>query len=117
MKALHEDLQIKDFEMPDGVEKLEYCTATGQLATEGCTSRETGVYKSDFKPGLCETHGGTGTTTTTGTGAEESTTSSETLPHQRTTGSTTTTTVADLPPETGDTTDTPTEPTAEPVEP
>ncbi|MBR5524877.1 MAG: transglycosylase domain-containing protein, partial [Clostridia bacterium] len=34
MKVLHQDLQIKDFDMPSGVEVLEYCTATGQLATE-----------------------------------------------------------------------------------
>lgn len=117
MKALHENLQIKDFEQPDGIEVLEYCTATGQLATEGCTTRETGVYKSDFKPDLCEMHAGTGTTTTTG--AEGTTTSSQTLPHERVSSetTTTTTTVADLPPENSDTTAAPTEPTAEPVEP
>ena len=73
MKVLHEDLQIKDFEQPDGIEVLKYCTATGQLATEACTSTDTGVYKSDFKPALCEKHGNTATTTT-GTATDGSTT-------------------------------------------
>ena len=37
MKVLHKNLQIKDFDMPGGIEVLEYCTKTGQLATEACT--------------------------------------------------------------------------------
>ena len=56
MKALHQDLQIKEFDMPGGVEELEYCTESGQLALETCTKKEKGVYKTDFKPGTCELH-------------------------------------------------------------
>jgi len=116
MKVLHQNLQIKDFEQPDGVEVLQYCTATGQLATDGCIGRDTGVYKSDFKPGLCEKHSAAATTTTTTTGTGDTTTSSETLPHQRTeSATTTTTTVADLPPEDTETPDP--EPAAKPVQP
>ena len=102
MKALHEDLQIKDFEMPDGVEVLEYCTASGQLATPNCTNRETGVYKSSFKPDMCQKHSSMNTTTTTApvdgtTSAEDASTSGDNAGE-----STTTTTVADLPPSTDD---------------
>lgn len=64
MKVLHEDLQIKDFEMPEGVEKLKYCTETGQLATDKCKKTDTGYYKSDFKPDECEKHSGADTSTT-----------------------------------------------------
>ena len=74
MKVLHEDLQIKDFEQPDGVEVLKYCTATGQLATENCTSTEMGVYKTEFKPDVCQKHSGAGTTTTTTPSTEDTTT-------------------------------------------
>ena len=57
MKVLHQNLQIKDFDQPDGIEILEYCTATGQLATDGCPNRDTGVYKTEFKPDVCHSHG------------------------------------------------------------
>ena len=66
MKVLHQNLQIKDFEQPEGIEVLEYCTASGQLATEGCTTKEKGTYKSSNKPGECELHGKNATTTTKG---------------------------------------------------
>ena len=86
MKVLHQNLQIKDFDQPEGVEILEYCTATGQLATDGCPGRETGVYKTEFMPGVCQSHGGGAIVNPN---EEGTTTSSETLPHQRTEGSTT----------------------------
>lgn len=63
MKVLHEDLQIKDFAMPEGVEELTYCTKTGLIANENCKSTEVGVYKSTFKPDVC-TCGSTGGSTT-----------------------------------------------------
>ena len=74
MKVLHEDLQIKDFEMPEGVEKLKYCTATGQLATDKCKSTDTGYYKSDFKPDTCEKHSGDAATSTTKKDKDDKTT-------------------------------------------
>ena len=53
MKVLHEDLQIKDFEAPAGVEELTYCTKTGLIATDACKKTDVGVYKTDFKPDTC----------------------------------------------------------------
>ena len=53
MQVLHEDLQIKDFEAPSGVEELTYCTDTGLIANPNCKTTDVGVYKSDFKPGNC----------------------------------------------------------------
>ncbi len=93
MKALHQNRQIKDFEKPDGVETLKYCTQTGQLATAGCKSTEKGVYKSTFKPGKCEKHGGGTTTDVTEptAGATTTTTTAVTAPVTTTTATTTTT--------------------------
>ncbi len=56
MKALHQNLQIKEFTMPEGVEELRYCTVTGQLATDSCPSTDTGWYKATNKPGSCTVH-------------------------------------------------------------
>ncbi len=56
MKALHENLPIKEFEMPESVEEHKYCTATGKLATDDCPSTDTGWYKKEFMPGYCEKH-------------------------------------------------------------
>lgn len=53
MTVLHEDLQIKDFTMPEGVEVLKYCTKTGLLATDACKKTDTGTYKTSFKPDYC----------------------------------------------------------------
>ena len=109
MTVLHEDLQIKDFEMPAGVEQLTYCTETGLIATARCTSTDVGVYKSSFKPGTCTC--GTAiepeqpdpvlpnipTPPTTGTTDGGSTTLSS---NADTTGNTESTTVPSLPTET-----------------
>ncbi len=85
MKSIHQNLQIKKFDRPSGVETLEYCTATGMLATEGCKNTDKGVYKckkdetgaivGGFVPEYCTAHGGGGAVTTT-TGTGESSTSS-----------------------------------------
>ena len=85
MKAIHQNLQIKKFDRPSGVETLEYCTATGMLATESCKNTDKGVYKckkdetgaivGGFVPEYCTAHGG-GPVTTTTTGAGQSSTSS-----------------------------------------
>ena len=126
MTVLHEDLQIKDFTMPSGIEVLTYCTKTGLIATEACKKTDTGVYKTVCKPGICTcgttpvqpddtttstttptgdatTTDGTGTTDTTGTtDATESTTvpvEGTTLP---TTGTTDTTAAPVTPGDDGD---------------
>ena len=115
MKALHKNLQIKEFEMPDGVQSWKYCTATGKRANTGCPKTETGYYKSTNIPEYCTHHSGkplnpdgsppeetpstttqpstdgsttTATTTGSGTSASESTSATDST-------STTTTTIAD----------------------
>ena len=82
MKVLHEDLQIKDFTQPEGVEVLKYCTKTGLIATDACKNTDTGVYKTTFKPGACTCGGTTSTETPSG---------STTITAGATTGSTTVT--------------------------
>ncbi len=59
MKALHKNLQIKEFTAPEGVQEWQYCTVTGQLATDGCKKTDTGWYKSSNVPDFCEKHKGT----------------------------------------------------------
>ncbi len=59
MKALHKNLQIKEFKMPEGVQVWKYCTATGQRATSACTKTDTGWYKSSNIPDNCSAHKGT----------------------------------------------------------
>ena len=90
MQALHEDLQIKDFEAPNGVEELTYCTKTGLIANGNCKNTDVGVYKTSFKPDVCtcgstqaaqpdkspSTGSTTGTTGTT-TGTESTTGTTE----------------------------------------
>ncbi len=58
MKALHANLEIKEFEIPSGVTKAPYCTATGQLATDACPAVDIGTYKDTNIPGYCEAHPG-----------------------------------------------------------
>ena len=58
MKALHKNLQIKEFKAPEGVQTWKYCTATGQRATSACPKTETGWYKSSNIPDNCSAHNG-----------------------------------------------------------
>lgn len=102
MKALHKNLQIKEFKVPEGVQTWKYCTSTGQRATSACPATDTGWYKSSNIPGYCTAHSGkplnsdgslpepppsTGTTTGNGTSASTSATTTPTA--------STTTTAAD----------------------
>lgn len=66
MKVIHQDLQIKKFDRPDGVEKLKYCTKTGMLATKKCKNTEEGYYKETNIPDKCTVHGKVSTTTPSG---------------------------------------------------
>lgn len=59
MKALHKNLQIKEFVAPEGVETWQYCTVTGMRATDGCKNTDEGVYKTTNMPDYCTTHKGT----------------------------------------------------------
>ena len=96
MKVLHEDLQIKDFEMPEGVEVLRYCTKTGLVAGSKCKKTDTGYYKTSFKPDMCTcgtvqetppTTEDTTTDSTTSVTATDSTTSDTGASDATTTGS------------------------------
>ena len=58
MKALHKNLQIKEFEVPEGVQTWKYCTATGHRATSACPKTDTGWYKSTNVPDYCTAHSG-----------------------------------------------------------
>lgn len=120
MKALHKNLQIKEFTTPEGVQTWKYCTATGQRATSACPNTDTGWYKSSNVPGYCTAHSGqplnpdgslpestttttpaagstttaAGTTTDSGTSADASTSATESSTTVATTTSTTSTTAA-----------------------
>lgn len=92
MKALHADLQPKTFDKKGETQELEYCTATGLLATDGCPNKDIGVYKKENTPGYCTAHGGTADTTTSAaaeSGASSSATSSAVSATASTAGSTT----------------------------
>ena len=41
------------FKMPDSVEKKNYCTRTGLLASNGCSSTAVGYYQKSNEPGYC----------------------------------------------------------------
>ena len=58
MKALHKNLEIKEFTAPEGVETWRYCTATGLRATDTCPKTEEGVYKTTNMPEYCTAHAG-----------------------------------------------------------
>ena len=54
MNLIHDDLERKDFEkFSPIVEQRTYCTETGLLASDGCTSRATGWYSKENLPGTC----------------------------------------------------------------
>lgn len=108
MKALHKNLEIKGFTAPEGVKTLQYCTATGQLATDACPGTDTGYYKSVNIPPLCSAHpgnplnvedtsdattepddGSTGSTTTSETGSATGTTTTTGEAEPTTTATTT----------------------------
>ncbi len=54
----------KDFIDSDKVIECTYCVASGELASAGCTSTETGYYAKNNLPGVCKVHSG-GTVSTT----------------------------------------------------
>ena len=56
MKQVHKNLKSISFTDSTYVEARYYCTSTGMLATEECTSKKIGWYKKSHLPGVCE-HG------------------------------------------------------------
>lgn len=57
MLTLHEGLQPMAFERRGNTVEAEFCTETGLLATEKCTSKRVGVYKPNHLPEMCTKHG------------------------------------------------------------
>lgn len=49
----------KEIPMPNTIEKLKYCTLTGNLASPSCASTAFGWYKKSYKPPVCTCGGAT----------------------------------------------------------
>lgn len=58
MSEIHKGKTDKDFVDSDYTVKKYYCTETGQIATNACTSSSVGWYKKDNIPSLCTVHKG-----------------------------------------------------------
>lgn len=56
MLPIHEGLEAKDFDYSANVQALQYCVASGDLATENCPSTATGWYKKTYIPSSCILH-------------------------------------------------------------
>lgn len=93
MKALHANKKACAFPKKGTTQELEFCTATGMIATDKCPKTDVGVYKASNIPDLCSTHSGAKkTTTTTGDGTETTTTTAGGAATTTTSGTPTTTT-------------------------
>lgn len=53
MNRIHKNLAPKSFEKPEQAVQRSYCTVSGLLAGDGCTSKATGWYKASNLPGVC----------------------------------------------------------------
>ena len=63
MLPIHEGLEAADFTYSENVQALQYCTESGDLATENCPSTATGWYKETYIPSSCILHRSSSTTT------------------------------------------------------
>lgn len=59
MSKVHKGLPEKEFVDSKYVTKRYFCTETGMLATDACSSKKVGWYKKSYLPGTCKTHSGT----------------------------------------------------------
>ncbi len=59
MSKVHTGLEPKDYEISSYAVDRYYCTETGLLATDGCSSKSVGWYKKNNVPSVCKNHGGT----------------------------------------------------------
>ena len=95
MRALHSGVEGKAFDKKGETRELEFCTASGELATDKCPKTDVGVYKKSNTPGACKMHGGnlkTTATTADPSATTTATTGTTTVPAASSTDSTTTTT-------------------------
>jgi len=53
MSEVHKKLPKKEFALSENMQKLQYCTATGLIATNNCPKQATGYYKPDNIPEVC----------------------------------------------------------------
>ena len=75
MKALRDDslsVEQRAFSLKGDTVEAKFCTQTGMLAGDNCSSTMVGVYKASNIPGYCTTHGG-GSPSDTGSGGESGT--------------------------------------------
>lgn len=63
MLPIHEGLEAADFTYSENVQALQYCTESGDLATENCPSTATGWYKETYIPSSCILHRSSSITT------------------------------------------------------
>ena len=56
MEPLHRGLPAIDFPVCEGVEKLSYCSHTGEIANTYCPIGGEGYYKTSSKRGACNQH-------------------------------------------------------------
>ncbi|MCI8554372.1 MAG: transglycosylase [Clostridiales bacterium] len=59
MQALHEGLELRDFDKTGNTVEYTFCLTSGQLANSGCPDTAVGVYKPENIPGNCASHDGT----------------------------------------------------------
>ncbi|MBQ9519469.1 MAG: glycosyl transferase, partial [Firmicutes bacterium] len=55
MEQIHEGLEVKDFEVPEDVVKLQVCKRSGMRANDGCPSYEE-VFVKGTEPDYCTNH-------------------------------------------------------------
>lgn len=56
MKTVHQDLETKTFEKPDGIVTLKICSDTGKKATDKCTNTYSEIFSKDSVPDDCDGH-------------------------------------------------------------
>ncbi len=56
MEASQADLPKKSFDVPNGIQVMEFCVDTGCLANANCPNRERGYYTEDNLPEVCQSH-------------------------------------------------------------
>ncbi len=56
MKKVHEGLEVKKFNKPEGISTVSICKETGRRATEHCTDTYSEIFASDNIPAACEGH-------------------------------------------------------------
>lgn len=64
MNKIHDGLEVKDFTYKGVIKEATYCTKTGLLASDSCTSTAVGWYKANSMPKTCTSCSGKTETTT-----------------------------------------------------